>query len=104
LAPLRRDERPVDGVLRRLRELDCDYSRVAPEGVWKSQCPAHEDRTASLSIREGDAGRVLLHCFTGCPTLDVLQAMGLQWPDLFPHNPERGYVKVCPSCKRPMPS
>jgi hypothetical protein len=29
-------------------------------------CPAHEDRTPSLSIRDGDDGRVLWRCHAGC--------------------------------------
>ena len=29
-------------------------------------CPAHPDTRASLSINEGDDGRVLLHCHAGC--------------------------------------
>jgi hypothetical protein len=33
---------------------------------YVARCPAHDDRTASLSIREGEGGRVLLHCFAGC--------------------------------------
>ena len=32
---------------------------------WMARCPSHEDKTPSLSIREGDDGRVLLHCFAG---------------------------------------
>ena len=37
---------------------------------WSARCPAHEDHSPSLSISEGDDGRVLLHCFTGCTTED----------------------------------
>ena len=29
-------------------------------------------------------GRVLLHCFGGCATQDVLDAVGLDWSDLMP--------------------
>lgn len=46
-------------------------------------CPAHDDRTPSLSIRRTADGRVLLHCFAGCRTDDVLAALGLTWADLF---------------------
>ena len=50
---------------------------------WQAVCPAHPDKSPSLTIREGDDGRVLLHCFTGCATADVVAAMGLTMADLF---------------------
>ena len=52
-------------------------------GRWIARCPAHEDKGPSLSIRELDDGRVLLHDFGGCGTGDVLAAVGLQMGDLF---------------------
>jgi hypothetical protein len=51
---------------------------------WIARCPAHEDRSPSLSIREADGGRLLLHCFSGCAVQDVLRAAGLGYEDLFP--------------------
>lgn len=49
-----------------------------------ARCPAHEDRTASLSTAVGNDGRVLIHCFAGCAPADVLAAIGLTISDLFP--------------------
>lgn len=46
-----------------------------------ARCVAHEDRAPSLSIRERD-GKVLVHCFSGCETKDVLAALNLTWKDL----------------------
>lgn len=59
--------------------------RVKPTapGRWLARCPAHEDRAPSLSIRELDDGRVLLHDFGGCETGNVLAALGLTLADLF---------------------
>jgi putative DNA primase/helicase len=37
-------------------------------------CPAHEDRTPSLSVRPGRT-RLLLHCFAGCSAEEVLRAL-----------------------------
>ena len=51
---------------------------------WLARCPAHSDRSASLSVAEGDDGRVLLHDFGGCELSDVLAAIGLSITDLFP--------------------
>ena len=57
--------------------------RVGPS--WMAHCPAHRDRTPSLSIRETDDGRVLVHCFAGCSQHDVINALtglGLWHPSL----------------------
>lgn len=53
-------------------------------GSWISRCPAHEDRTPSLALRETDDGRILLHCFAGCDTEAILDAAGVTFSDLFP--------------------
>lgn len=53
-------------------------------GRWIARCPAHEDRRASLSIRELDDGRVLVHDFAGCAIEEVLRATGLNFDALFP--------------------
>jgi hypothetical protein len=62
--------------------LETAGSRRQGCGPW--QCPAHDDRQASLSVKEGRGGRVLLHCHAGCETQDVLAALSLDWADLFP--------------------
>lgn len=38
------------------------------------RCPAHDDRRPSLSVRVGGKS-LLLHCFAGCRTTDVLRAL-----------------------------
>jgi hypothetical protein len=50
---------------------------------WMARCPAHEDRQASLSIGEGDDGRVLIRCHAGCATEGIVAAMGMTMADLF---------------------
>lgn len=50
---------------------------------WLSRCPAHEDRGPSLSIGEGQGGRVLVRCFAGCPPEAVCAAVGVHMADLF---------------------
>lgn len=44
---------------------------------WMALCPAHADTNPSLSIKLGDDGRILIHCFAGCQTESVLAAVGL---------------------------
>ena len=53
-------------------------------GKYLSRCPSHDDRSPSLAISEGDDGRVLLHCFAGCETEDVLSVVGLTFADVMP--------------------
>ena len=48
-------------------------------GTWHGRtamclCPAHGDRTPSLSIRQGDRG-ILVTCFAGCDREDVLREL-----------------------------
>lgn len=53
-------------------------------GRYTASCPAHPDKSPSLALRELDDGRILLHCFGGCSTDEVLGALGLDMNDLFP--------------------
>ena len=56
----------------------------AKNGGWMACCPAHDDRDPSLSIKEGDNGRILLYCHAGCKTENVVSALNLHMSDLMP--------------------
>ena len=43
-------------------------------GNYLVRCPAHDDQSPSLSLRDGDRG-LMVHCFSGCDPLDVLAAI-----------------------------
>lgn len=48
-------------------------------GQWRNngglcRCPAHDDRSPSLSVRVGERS-LLFHCFAGCDNLDVITAL-----------------------------
>lgn len=60
-----------------------DGVRQVGSSKWVAKCPSHQDKTPSLSLTYGRNGRVLIHCFGGCSTTDVLGALGLSWADLF---------------------
>lgn len=77
---------PTQRFLRALYQTTGEEARQNGKG-WSARCPAHEDRHPSLSIGEGDGGRCLLDCKTGCATPDVVAAVGLSMPDLFPDDP-----------------
>ncbi len=72
----------VSELLRRLNGV----KRIG-SGRWMAKCPAHADRSPSLSIKELDDKRILLHCFAGCDVSAVVGAIGLELSDLFPDRP-----------------
>jgi hypothetical protein len=76
--------RPIAGFLDRLNS-------VKPQkGYFTALCPAHDDQKPSLSVSEGDDGRVLLKCHAGCSTEDVVSSIQLRMSDLFEHHRNGG--------------
>jgi len=71
-------------------------SRVKKTGAdrWMACCPAHQDKTASLSIKDLPDGRMLLHCFAGCEPDAVLAAIGLTFADLMPERLQGDFKPV----------
>lgn len=59
------------------------FNGVKPQGHnhWMAICPCHNDENASLSITN-TGNKILLKCFSGCNTADVLGAAGLDWSDI----------------------
>jgi len=70
---------PIETVLDRLP----NHARSG--NGYKASCPAHDDKKPSLSITEGEDGRVLLNCHAGSTIEAVVEAMGLGLPDLHPN-------------------
>lgn len=62
---------------------------------WIACCPAHADKSPSLTISEKSDGRILLHCFAGCSADEVMGAIGMELKDLMPENV--GFHRVRPS-------
>ena len=69
----------IDTLISRL-----DGVRETGPGKYLSRCLAHDDRSPSLSIKDCGDGRVLVHCFAGCETEDVLSAIGMTFSDIMP--------------------
>jgi putative DNA primase/helicase len=49
-------------------------------GGWMARCPAHDDRTPSLSIHDAGDGKVLVRCHAGCvqeQVISILRSRGL---------------------------
>ena len=43
--------------------------------TWMARCPAHDDRSPSLSISAGKDGKVLVRCHAGCDQRNVIAAL-----------------------------
>lgn len=69
----------IDSLLSRL-----DGVKKTGLNKWVAKSPTRNERTASLSIRLTDNGRILLHDFGGSDAADVLAALGLNWVQLIP--------------------
>ncbi len=66
-----------------LEEVLGQLTNVTEEGdEYRAICPAHNDHNPSLSIRLS-GNRILIHCFAGCSTESILQAIGLEMRKLF---------------------
>lgn len=63
--------------------------KVKPNGQsrWMACCPAHKDRTPSLSVRESEDGKTLLRCMAGCTFESIVSALSLSPKELFPDKP-----------------
>jgi hypothetical protein len=69
---------------------------------FRSRCPAHDGGNPhALHVKVGADGRALLWCFVGCDAENVVAALGLAWPDLFP--PGHRHARPIPGVGRPVP-
>jgi hypothetical protein len=73
---------PIDRLLSCLDRV----KRTGPS-TWVASAPTREDKRPSLTIRELDDGRVLVHDFGGDSVEEILGAIGLTFSDLFPPRP-----------------
>ena len=87
---------PIERVLMRLENV-----RKSGSG-FKACCPAHNDTQPSLSVAEGDDGRVLLRCHAGCSTGEVCRAIGLKFEDLFASDGKVEVRKPSKQAKQPL--
>jgi len=71
----------ASAILKRLTGVE----EIGP-GRWRACCPLHDDQHPSLYITVED-DRVLLHCFAGCKTIDIVRTLGFRMAELFAKNP-----------------
>ena len=77
----------LDNILSRLNKVK------GRNGNWVACCPAHEDRSPSMTIRETPDGKILMHCFSGCSIGEIAGAIGVDLSDLFPPTNDYDYNK-----------
>lgn len=75
---------PFDNFISRLSKV-----RRTSNGV-SAACPAHADKTNSLSVSQASDGRVLIKCFAGCSAEQIVKKVGLTMADLFPRGRRGG--------------
>lgn len=46
-------------------------------GLWRTNCPAHSDRSGRLKIIGSDGVALRLECMDGCPVNKIIRALGL---------------------------
>ena len=61
----------------------CQKVRRTGQGRWIASCPAHEDSTPSMNVKEMPDGKLLVICRAGCSMQEILDATGLPWSVLF---------------------
>lgn len=97
---------PINNLLSKLSHVKTKNTNQAGFNQWQALCPSHPDKTPSLTITECADGTVLVKCWSGCTTNEIVKAIGLELKDLFVQQPDKqGYSdraskkQKCPSQK-----
>ncbi len=71
----------IDLLLSRLQGV----KKIKGSDKWVALCPAHDDKTPSLSIRQLEDSRILINCWSGgCGAIDILNSIDLNFQHLMP--------------------
>ena len=71
----------VNGLLSKLQKV-----KSRGRDSWVACCPAHDDKSPSLKI-DIKGGKILIKCWSGCSSEDILGAVGLDFSDIMPDKP-----------------
>lgn len=67
--------------------------KVKTSNGYQVRCPAHEDGSPSLSLKEDPKnGNVLLHCKAGCEAVAICLSLGITLKDLFSDTPKKFFT------------
>jgi hypothetical protein len=67
---------------------------------WMARCPAHEDKSPSLTVSEKEPEKILAYCHAQCGIEAITGALGLEVADLFPPQ----LTEYRPRDRRPFPA
>lgn len=62
----------------------CEKVKRTGPGRWICCCPAHDDKTPSMNVKELPDGKVLVICRAGCSIQQIIEASGVEWNEFFP--------------------
>jgi hypothetical protein len=68
---------------------------------WLACCPAHDDKSPSMTIHQADNGKVVVRCHAECSFESIVGAVGLGWDPWFP--PKQAEDRS-PAIRRPFPA
>jgi hypothetical protein len=77
---------PINLILPRLERV-----RQVRPNAWTALCPAHDDKSPSLSVSETEENALLIRCWAGCGATAIVGAIGLRLRDLFPQRLGRNF-------------
>jgi hypothetical protein len=86
----------IEDILARL-----DKVRRTGSNNWIACCPAHDDRSPSMTLHAADDGRQLVHCKAGCSFEEIVSAVGLGWDPWFAPKQKADFL---PAVRRPYPA
>lgn len=81
----------IEQIVERLRKV-----RKLKNGHYQACCPAHQDKSPSLTIQEGNGGVILLYCFAGCTVRSICDAIAIELSDLWPERDSPYVPRVKP--------
>jgi len=86
----------IDDILSRLEKV-----KRTGRNNWLACCPAHDDRSPSLSIHAADDGRIVVYCHAQCSFAEIVAAVGLGYEPWFPPKQADDFK---PAIHRPFPA
>lgn len=78
---------PINKLLSKLQKVTAKKPTKDGLNQWQALCPAHADKSPSLTITECTDNTVLLKCWSGCTASEIVRALGLELKDLFKYKP-----------------